>query len=89
MRAELEGAWSPAGRSGEWVFLAAVLMWCGCVSVVQYRCIGDKRGARGMEGLRDRGDQSMKCLLGPAGRSCLAAFVFDSIRNGEPLNRFS
>lgn len=79
---------SPAGRSGEGVFLAAVLMWCRCVSVVQYRCIGGKRGAKCMEGLRDRGDQSMKGLLGPAERSCHAVFVFDSIRNGEPLNRF-
>lgn len=44
--------------------------------------------ARGMNGVRDGGDQSMKGLLSPAGRPWPAAFVLGSVRNGEPLSGF-
>lgn len=62
-----------------------MLTWGRCVAGVEYRCM---QRARGMNGVRDGGDQSMKGLLSPAGRPWPAAFVLGSVRNGEPLSGF-
>lgn len=83
------------GNACQWEwgsFLTSVLMGCGVVVGVQYRCVWDMEGRKGHGKHEVRGagaDQSMKGLLGPATKACSAVrSALCRIRNEEPLSGF-